>query len=227
MGLMSSMKTSQNDAQTNADSQTMIQTTNTNDFVERDMFQKTFLAPRAMTLSQFKTCLMKKRVHELNELLREEEARETTTTIDEDKGKKKSEEEEEEEERRNLEIEKHALERVLAGAKEQFEADRMAEKHTDAMQKVRQAKQEAIHAEEKVLRLSEELKEKEREFAKQHEDEREKRSESRKMDANARDERKIVVEAELSRRENERHKLVTNLKATIAEEAEIRKKIKP
>ena len=126
---------------------------------------------------------------------------------------------------KKLEIEKYALMQTLAGAKSRFEAERVAMKHTEAMQRVRAAKQEANAAIEKVTRLSEELKEKEEEARKTHKEARERRAASRKMDASKREERKIVVEAELSRREKERHRLVTNLKQTIAEEAEVRKKL--
>jgi len=203
---------------------------------------KTFEPPtKAMTLSQFKNCLMKKRVGELNETLEEEEGEEGEKKSDNKRKKTDKKEHEDGEEtaggggggtgaqkyteRKKLEIERYALTQTLAGAKSRFEAERIATKHTEAMQRVRAAKQEANAAIEKVNRLADELKEKEEEARKSHKEEREKRAQSRKMDASKREERKIVVEAELSRREKERHRLVTNLKQTIAEEAEVRKKM--
>ena len=214
----------------------------------REQILKTFFAfPKGnpMTTSEFKNCLMKKRLGEL-ELLRdhemmiseEEEEEEEDDEAKEGKRKKKrntattteqkaatDDDDDGMSEGKKLEIEKYALTQTLAGAKSRFEAERIAMKHTEAMQRVRAAKQEADAAIEKVTRLSEELKEKEEEARKTHKEERERRAASRKMDASKREERKIVVEAELSRREKERHRLVTNLKQTIAEEAEVRKKL--
>ena len=200
----------------------------------REQILKTFAFPgNPMTTSEFKNCLMKKRLGELNrddEISEEEEEEEN----DEEKGKRKKKRSATTEQKatddgmsdgKKLEIEKYALTQTLAGAKSRFEAERVATKHTEAMQRVRAAKQEANAAIEKVTRLSEELKEKEEEARKTHKEERERRAASRKMDASKREERKIVVEAELSRREKERHRLVTNLKQTIAEEAEVRKKL--
>jgi len=212
------------------------------DLLPREQILKTFEPPtKAMTLSQFKNCLMKKRVGELNETLEEEEGEEGEKKSDNKRKKTDKKEHEDGEEtagggtggtgaqkyteRKKLEIERYALTQTLAGAKSRFEAERIATKHTEAMQRVRAAKQEANAAIEKVNRLADELKEKEEEARKSHKEEREKRAQSRKMDASKREERKIVVEAELSRREKERHRLVTNLKQTIAEEAEVRKKM--
>ena len=211
------------------------------DLLPREQILKTFEPPtKAMTLSQFKNCLMKKRVGELNETLEEEEGEEGERKSDNKRKKTDKKEHEDGEEaaggdggtgaqkyteRKKLEIERYALSQTLAGAKSRFEAERIATKHTEAMQRVRAAKQEANAAIEKVNRLADELKEKEEEARKSHKEEREKRAQSRKMDASKREERKIVVEAELSRREKERHRLVTNLKQTIAEEAEVRKKM--
>jgi hypothetical protein len=216
----------------------------------REQILKTFFAfPKGnpMTTSEFKNCLMKKRLGEL-ELLRDREMmiseeeeeeedddeakegkrkkkRNTTTTTEQKAEKTDDDDDFGMSEGKKLEIEKYALTQTLAGAKSRFEAERIAMKHTEAMQRVRAAKQEADAAIEKVTRLSEELKEKEEEARKTHKEERERRAASRKMDASKREERKIVVEAELSRREKERHRLVTNLKQTIAEEAEVRKKL--
>ena len=208
----------------------------------REQILKTFAFPgNPMTTSEFKNCLMKKRLGELNrddEISEEEEEEEN----EEEKGKRKKKRsattttttpppteqkatDDGMSDGKKLEIEKYALTQTLAGAKSRFEAERVATKHTEAMQRVRAAKQEANAAIEKVTRLSEELKEKEEEARKTHKEERERRAASRKMDASKREERKIVVEAELSRREKERHRLVTNLKQTIAEEAEVRKKL--
>jgi hypothetical protein len=211
------------------------------DLLPREQILKTFEPPtKAMTLSQFKNCLMKKRVGELNETLEEEGEEGERKSDNKRKKTDKKEHEDGEEtaggggggtgaqkytERKKLEIERYALTQTLAGAKSRFEAERIATKHTEAMQRVRAAKQEANAAIEKVNRLADELKEKEEEARKSHKEEREKRAQSRKMDASKREERKIVVEAELSRREKERHRLVTNLKQTIAEEAEVRKKM--
>jgi len=213
------------------------------DLLPREQILKTFEPPtKAMTLSQFKNCLMKKRVGELNETLEEEEEEGEEEKKSDNKRKKTDKKEREDgegtaagggggtgaqkyTERKKLEIERYALTQTLAGAKSRFEAERIATKHTEAMQRVRAAKQEANAAIEKVNRLADELKEKEEEARKSHKEEREKRAQSRKMDASKREERKIVVEAELSRREKERHRLVTNLKQTIAEEAEVRKKM--
>ena len=214
----------------------------------REQILKTFPFPgNPMTKSEFKNCLMKKRLGEL-ELLRDREMmiseeeeeeedddeakegkrkkkRNTTTTTEQKAEKTDDDDDFGMSEGKKLEIEKYALTQTLAGAKSRFEAERIAMKHTEAMQRVRAAKQEADAAIEKVTRLSEELKEKEEEARKTHKEERERRAASRKMDASKREERKIVVEAELSRREKERHRLVTNLKQTIAEEAEVRKKL--
>ena len=123
---------------------------------ERAQILKTFEAPtEAMTLSEFKNCLMKKRVGELRELLDEEEEDEDEDGSEKKKKKnsnnkkKKNEEEEKEQKlarkqkRRKLEIEQYALAQTLAGAKSRFEAERVAAKHTEAMQRVRAAKQEA------------------------------------------------------------------------------------
>ena len=201
----------------------------------REQILKTFAFPgNPMTTSEFKNCLMKKRLGELRDEISEEEEDDY-----EAKGKRKKKRSAKPtteqkatdgssgtmSEGKKLEIEKYALTQTLAGAKSRFEAERVAMKHTEAMQRVRAAKQEANAAIEKVTRLSEELKEKEEEARKTHKEERERRAASRKMDASKREERKIVVEAELSRREKERHRLVTNLKQTIAEEAEVRKKL--
>ena len=212
------------------------------DLLPREQILKTFEPPtKAMTLSQFKNCLMKKRVGELNETLEEEEEGEEGEKKSDNKRKKtdKKEREDGEEtaggggggtgaqkytERKKLEIERYALTQTLAGAKSRFEAERIATKHTEAMQRVRAAKQEANAAIEKVNKLTEELREKEEEARKTHKEERERRAQSRKTDASKREERKNVVEAELRRREKERHRLVTNLKQTIAEESEMRKK---
>ena len=212
----------------------------------REQILKTFFAfPKGnpMTTSEFKNCLMKKRLGELlrdHEMMisEEEEEEEEDDEAKEGKRKKKrntattteqkaatDDDDDGMSEGKKLEIEKYALTQTLAGAKSRFEAERIAMKHTEAMQRVRAAKQEADAAIEKVTRLSEELKEKEEEARKTHKEERERRAASRKMDASKREERKIVVEAELSRREKERHRLVTNLKQTIAEEAEVRKKL--
>ena len=213
----------------------------------REQILKTFFAfPKGnpMTTSEFKNCLMKKRLGELlrdHEMMISEEEEEeeeddeakegkrkkkrNTTTTTEQKAEKTDDDDFGMSEGKKLEIEKYALTQTLAGAKSRFEAERVATKHTEAMQRVRAAKQEANAAIEKVTRLSEELKEKEEEARKTHKEERERRAASRKMDASKREERKIVVEAELSRREKERHRLVTNLKQTIAEEAEVRKKL--
>jgi len=214
----------------------------------REQILKTFFAfPKGnpMTTSEFKNCLMKKRLGELlrdHEMMISEEEEEeedddeakegkrkkkrNTTTTTEQKAEKTDDDDDfGMSEGKKLEIEKYALTQTLAGAKSRFEAERIAMKHTEAMQRVRAAKQEADAAIEKVTRLSEELKEKEEEARKTHKEERERRAASRKMDASKREERKIVVEAELSRREKERHRLVTNLKQTIAEEAEVRKKL--
>ena len=198
----------------------------------REQILKTFAFPgNPMTTSEFKNCLMKKRLGELN---RDDEISEEEEENEEEKGKRKKKRSATTEQKatdggmsdgKKLEIEKYALTQTLAGAKSRFEAERVATKHTEAMQRVRAAKQEANAAIEKVTRLSEELKEKEEEARKTHKEERERRAASRKMDASKREERKIVVEAELSRREKERHRLVTNLKQTIAEEAEVRKKL--
>ena len=214
----------------------------------REQILKTFFAfPKGnpMTTSEFKNCLMKKR---LGKLLRDDEMmiseeeeeeedddeakegkrkkkRNTTTTTEQKAATTDDDDDFGMSEGKKLEIEKYALTQTLAGAKSRFEAERIAMKHTEAMQRVRAAKQEADAAIEKVTRLSEELKEKEEEARKTHKEERERRAASRKMDASKREERKIVVEAELSRREKERHRLVTNLKQTIAEEAEVRKKL--
>lgn len=210
----------------------------------REQILKTFAFPgNPMTTSEFKNCLMKKRLGELNrddEISEEEEEEEneeekgkrkkkrsetTTTTTTPPTTEQKKATDDGMSDGKKLEIEKYALTQTLAGAKSRFEAERVATKHTEAMQRVRAAKQEANAAIEKVTRLSEELKEKEEEARKTHKEERERRAASRKMDASKREERKIVVEAELSRREKERHRLVTNLKQTIAEEAEVRKKL--
>ena len=212
----------------------------------REQILKTFFAfPKGnpMTTSEFKNCLMKKRLGELlrdHEMMISEEEEEedddeakegkrkekrNTTTTTEQKAATDDDDDFGMSEGKKLEIEKYALTQTLAGAKSRFEAERIAMKHTEAMQRVRAAKQEADAAIEKVTRLSEELKEKEEEARKTHKEERERRAASRKMDASKREERKIVVEAELSRREKERHRLVTNLKQTIAEEAEVRKKL--
>ena len=211
----------------------------------REQILKTFFAfPKGnpMTTSEFKNCLMKKRLGELlrdhEMMISEEEEEEDDDEAKEGKRKEKrnttttteqkaatDDDDDGMSEGKKLEIEKYALTQTLAGAKSRFEAERIAMKHTEAMQRVRAAKQEADAAIEKVTRLSEELKEKEEEARKTHKEERERRAASRKMDASKREERKIVVEAELSRREKERHRLVTNLKQTIAEEAEVRKKL--
>ena len=213
----------------------------------REQILKTFFAfPKGnpMTTSEFKNCLMKKRLGELlrdHEMMiseeeeeedddeakegKRKEKRNTTTTTEQKAEKTDDDDDFGMSEGKKLEIEKYALTQTLAGAKSRFEAERIAMKHTEAMQRVRAAKQEADAAIEKVTRLSEELKEKEEEARKTHKEERERRAASRKMDASKREERKIVVEAELSRREKERHRLVTNLKQTIAEEAEVRKKL--
>ena len=118
--------------------------------------------------------------------------------------------------RRKLEIEQYALAQTLAGAKSRFEAERVAAKHTEAMQRVRAAKQEANAAIEKVNKLTEELREKEEEARKTHKG-RERRA-VEEDGRSKREERKNVVGG-LRRREKERHRLVTNLKQTIAEEA--------
>ena len=206
----------------------------------REQILKTFFPKgNPMTTSEFKNCLMKKRLGELN---RYDEISEEEEENEEEKGKRKKKRsattttptpptteqkatDDGMSDGKKLEIEKYALTQTLDGAKSRFEAERVATKHTEAMQRVRAAKQEADAAIEKVTRLSEELKEKEEEARKTHKEERERRAASRKMDASKREERKIVVEAELSRREKERHRLVTNLKQTIAEEAEVRKKL--